>query len=99
MTIDYDEKRDFIRMSAEHALEYREVGSGETRSGICHNLSATGILFSSDHAIAEGTQLEVSITPQVSVVSPFNAVVEVIRSHPNGAEGRFSIAGKITAIK
>ncbi len=99
MSIQYDEKRDFIRMSTEHALEFREVGSGETRQGTCHNLSATGILFSCDEYLAEGIQLEVGITPQVSVVSPFSAVVEVIRSRPNGSPGRFSIAGRITAIK
>lgn len=99
MSIEYDEKRDFIRMNAEHALQFRTLGTNETQQGICCNLSATGILFTTEDSIPDGTELEVNITPQYSVVSPFDAVVEVIRSTSDNALNNYTVAGKITSIK
>lgn len=99
MTISYEEKRDFIRMNAEHALQFRTLGTKEMQQGTCCNLSATGIMFTSENAIPDGTELEINITPQYSVVSPFDAVVEVIRSMSNGSPDEFTIAGKITSFK
>ncbi|MDT8384423.1 MAG: PilZ domain-containing protein [Gammaproteobacteria bacterium] len=99
MSIQYDEKRDFIRMSTEHALQFRTLGSKEMQQGTCCNLSATGILFTTDSSIPDGAELEVNITPQYSVVSPFEAVVKVIRSQSNDALNQYTVAGKITSIK
>ena len=98
MPIDYDEKRDFIRMAANHALQYSEVGTQQTHQGTCINLSATGILFTTDQPLALGTELAVNITPQYSVVSPFDAVIKVTRAEVNGADGQFQIAGEIIKI-
>jgi hypothetical protein len=99
MSIQYDEKRDFIRMNAEHALQFRTLGSDETQHGICCNLSATGIMFTTDNQIPNGAELEVNITPQYSVVSPFDAVVKVIRSQSDDAMDKYTVAGEITSIK
>ena len=99
MSINYEEKRDFIRMNAEHALQFREVGSHETQQGVCCNLSATGIMFTTEQEIPQGTELEVNITPQYSVVSPFDAVVKVVRSQANGEPAQYTVAGKITSIQ
>lgn len=99
MSIGYDEKRDFIRMNAEHALQFRTLGTDETQQGICCNLSATGIMFTTENSIPDGAELEVNITPQYSVVTPFDAVVKVIRSQSNSETDKYTVAGKITAIK
>lgn len=99
MPINYDEKRDFIRMNAEHSLQFCEVGSNEMQQGTCCNLSATGIMFTTENLIPDGTELEVNITPQYSVVSPFNAVVKVIRTTVNGTPNHYVVAGQITSIK
>ena len=99
MSINYEEKRDFIRMNAEHALQFRQVGSDETLQGICCNLSATGIMFTTEQEIPQGTELEVNITPQYSVVSPFDAVVKVVRSQSGMDPSQYTIAGKITSIQ
>jgi len=99
MSMEYEEKRDFIRMNAKHELQFREVGSTQTQQGICCNLSATGILFTTEQEIPDGTELEVNITPQYSVVSPFDAVVKVVRSRPNGVESRYIVAGEITSMQ
>jgi len=99
MSINYEEKRDFIRMNTEHALQFREVGSNEIQQGVCRNLSATGIMFTTKQAIPEGTELTVTITPQYSVVTPFDAVVKVLRTQANSAPSQYTIAGKITSIQ
>lgn len=99
MPIQYDEKRDFIRMNAEHALQFRTLGADEMQQGVCCNLSATGIMFTTEDSIPDGTELEINITPQYSVVSPFDAVVKVVRSQSDSGLDRYSVAGKITSIK
>ena len=99
MAINYDEKRDFIRMDTDHDLQFHEIGSSENRNGTCVNLSASGIMFMTEEELATGSQLEINITPQYSVVSPFDATIEVIRTHANGTPGRYAVAGKITSIR
>ena len=96
--IEYNEKRDFIRMETNHNLQFHEVGTTDHRQGICVNLSANGIMFMADEELAEGAQIEINITPQYSVVTPFDATVEIIRSQSDGTEGRYAVAGRITAI-
>lgn len=95
MPIDYDEKRDFIRMSADHPMQFSEIGSSDRQIATCKNLSATGMLFSAENAIPAGTRLAVNISPQYSVVKPLDAEIEVIRSAPGEAGGQFSVAAKI----
>jgi len=99
MAIDYSEKRDFIRMTADHELSFKEVGGQEINRGTCVNLSATGVMFKSRESIPTGARLEISIAPGYAVVDPFNAIIEVIRTTPTEADDSFEIAGKITAIK
>jgi hypothetical protein len=99
MSISYDEKRDFIRMNTEHALQFRALGASEMQQGTCCNLSATGIMFTTENAIPDGTELEINITPEYSVVSPFDAVVKVIRSISSDSPDQFTIAGEITSFK
>ncbi|VAX03472.1 hypothetical protein MNBD_GAMMA20-2264, partial [hydrothermal vent metagenome] len=65
--INFDEKRDFIRMAADHPLQFHVVESGEAGCGICINLSATGVLFHTDRPITIGTQLSINITPKYAV--------------------------------
>jgi len=99
MPIDYEEKRDFIRMNTEHVLQYRKTSSNEVQQGICCNLSATGIMFTTEQEISPGTELAVTITPQNSVVSPFDATITVVRTQTNGMSSQYTIAGRITSIR
>ncbi len=99
MSINYNEKRDFIRMNTEHALQFRTMDSDEIQQGVCRNLSATGIMFTTEQEIPQGAELAVTITPQYSVVSPFDAVIKVVRTQTNGVSSLYTIAGKITSIR
>ncbi len=97
MSIDYDEKRDFRRMAAQHALQFRNLEDGEEGQGTCINLSATGILFSADQPLPTGTRLQIEMTPPYAVVAPFDAEVEVVRATPR-EEGGYEIAGRIVRM-
>ncbi len=99
MPIDYEEKRDFIRMNTEHVLQFRKISSNEIQQGVCCNLSATGIMFTTEQEISPGTELAVTITPQNSVTSPFDATITVVRTQTNAIPSRYTIAGRITSIR
>jgi hypothetical protein len=98
MSRDYDEKRDFFRMAADCPLTYKTPGNGVGHSGRCINLSAGGVLFSADEAINAGTQIEINITPDKTVVPPLNAVIEVIRNEPSSQQGMFDHACRIIKL-
>ncbi|MCF6337573.1 MAG: PilZ domain-containing protein [Gammaproteobacteria bacterium] len=99
MPMDYEEKRDFIRMNTEHVLQFRKTSSTEIQQGVCCNLSATGIMFTTEQEILPGTELAVTITPQNSVVSPFDATITVVRTQTNSVPSQYAIAGRITSIR
>ncbi len=99
MSIDYEEKRDFIRMDTDHILQFRKIDSNEVQQGVCCNLSATGIMFTTEQEIPLGAELAVTITPQHSVISPFDATIKVVRTQTNGMPSHYTIAGRITSIQ
>lgn len=97
MAIDYSEQRDFIRMETDCTVNYSITGSGETKQGVCRNLSATGILFYSKEPIAENTKLDIHIEAGSSMIPPLKAVIQVVRIKPNG-NNDFEVAGFITEM-
>ena len=92
--MDYSEKRGFIRIKTDSKIEYRMMGSGETHYGECINLSAGGVLFTSQHDVAPGTLMEISIKPEHAMVSPLDATIKVVRSQST-EKGGYAIAGQI----
>lgn len=94
MAIDYTEKRDYIRMQTDSRITYRLEGSQHCYEGRCVNLSAAGVLFLTDQRFAPGTRININITPQLSVVPPLDATIEVVRSQLHSS-GSFAIAGQI----
>ena len=94
MSINYSEKRDFIRMKTDSLLKFKEAGSVAVYEGKCVNISAAGVLFETDHPVNPGTLVEINITPELAVVKPLDATIEVLRSSPTN-NGNFAIAGQI----
>jgi hypothetical protein len=92
--MDYSEKRGFIRIKTESKIEYRVMGSKETYYGECINLSAGGVLFTSEYNVAPGTLMEISIKPEHALVSPLDATIKVVRSQST-TNGIYAIAGQI----
>lgn len=97
MTRQYDEKRDFYRMTVDCPVHFRNLETSITGQGICRNFSAGGIQFFSREAIAIGQTLEVTIAPTVSVTPPLNAIVTIIRCDTDN-EG-YHIAAQIDEMK
>jgi hypothetical protein len=97
MSIIHDEKRDFIRMTTDAPLSFTTKGSPTVYEGQCLNLSAVGVLFTSEENVPCGTLMEINITPAHAVVPPLIATVEVVRSQTYD-DGRYAIAAQIKVI-
>ncbi len=80
MAINYEEKRDFQRMPVECDITYTIAGSSVKCYGKGSDLSATGVMFSTDQDLAVGTELEVNIHPYIKTVQPLQAKARVIRN-------------------
>jgi len=95
--IDYAEKRDFLRMPIDCELTFSITGDSTTYQGNVINLSHRGILFTSQDQFAEGTRLEIVLTPSNSLTPPMEAEIVVARVTYN--ESVYEIAGEIESIK
>jgi hypothetical protein len=94
----FDEKRNFHRMTLDCAMSFSVEGQGTPAIGQCRNLSASGVLFESFHPIPVGTRLHFNITPKTSVVEPLNAVAEVLRLVHRGENNTYDVAARITRL-
>lgn len=79
-------------------LTYTLAGSSNLFAGMCNNLSHSGIHFSTQNVLSEGSSLEVTIDPTNNKLRPLKAVVEVIRVDADTGS-TFGIAGKIVEYK
>lgn len=96
--LDFDEKRNFIRMETNCKMTFKFPDSEQVYEGICLNLSGAGVLFKADQDITLGRALESQIIPENKITPPLDAFVEVIRNTPI-ADGRYKIAAVIKGIK
>ena len=97
MPLDYSEKREYFRMNTHSAMTIKPDGSDEVYEGVCVNLSANGVLFTTNQRFEPGTIIHINITPAKAVVAPLDAVVEVVRTHADSEKG-YAIAGQIKQI-
>ncbi len=87
MTINYDEKRSFYRMSVDCHIEFSEEGSSEIHKGDGKNLSATGVKFITERELKEGQEIDVTVHPVIQTVTPLTAkakVMRVVKDEDNG---------------
>ena len=97
MAINYEEKRDFKRMSVECDISYTLEGGSEKFYGKGSDLSATGVMFTTDQPLAKGARLDLSVHPYIKTVLPLQARATVIRSEKQ-AEG-YLIGVKLEQVK
>lgn len=76
---DFDEKRDFHRMSLDCALDYQLAGAGDSRQGRVRNLSARGMLFIAPEELEPGQKLKLVLTPVNTITPPMSAHARVLR--------------------
>ncbi len=81
----YNEKRNFIRMKINTPVQV-EAGT-EKFVARCKDLSGSGVLIQTDHALALGTMVEIRIEQDGDKHLPFHASGEVVRVDPVNPSG------------
>ena len=94
----YDEKRDFIRMTVDCDLTLSELEGGRHYQGRCVNLSSTGAMVLLDEAPAMGQCLELHIAPRLALVPALNALVKVVRVLP-AVDGGYEVGMSIVEMR
>lgn len=80
---DYSEKRDFHRMQVNSVIEITN-SKGEVFTGVCRDLSATGMQLFLERPVAVGEELETLLRPASDQFPPLETICEVIRCEPEG---------------
>ena len=96
--IEYDEKRDFIRMSVNCEINYKLTDSDQTYQGRCTSLSGAGLAFISEQEFKPGKSMEVNVIPENSLTPPMTAYVEIVRSIKLDSD-QYEIGAQIKSIK
>lgn len=92
--VDSSDQRDYRRMPIICPMSFRVGGSHKAYEAKARNISSTGILFTTEHALQTGDSLVINVTPEQAVVEPLNARAEVVRVD-SLAEGHYQVACKI----
>lgn len=79
MSRDYDEKRDFVRVSVESELYYKTDYDDEEQLGQLKNLSGRGMMFIASHPISKESIIDVRIDPVTQITPSLNVQVRVVR--------------------
>ncbi len=95
---DYSEKRDFIRMRVNAELTITREDNQNSTTGICRDLSGTGMLIEVAEAVPEGTRLFTSLPSQNESFPAFESQVTVVRCDPRD-NGSFLLGVTIDEVK
>jgi hypothetical protein len=96
--LEYDEKRDYIRMDVDCDITYKLADSDEIKTGQCTSLSGAGVSFVAESPYDIGLAMEINVLPKNSVTPPMTAFIEVVRSTPHD-NGSYEIAASIKSLK
>ena len=79
MPRDYDEKRDYIRISVDCEIKYSLADSELEESGKVTNLSGRGMMFMTEQPLEIENRVEVRIQPENNITPPLHANVRIVR--------------------
>ena len=96
--LEYDEKRNYIRMDIDCDIIYRLADSDELHQGRCSSLSGAGVSFITKRYFYSGKAMEVNIIPKNAITPPMTAFIEVVRSIRQD-DGSYEVAATIKSIK
>ncbi|MFK5984850.1 MAG: PilZ domain-containing protein [Pseudomonadota bacterium] len=80
MVINYDEKRDFQRMPVECDVSFSLEGSSDKFYGKGSDLSAAGVMFSTDQDLPLDSIINLHVLPYIKTVQALTAKAQVIRN-------------------
>jgi len=98
MPREYDEKRDFIRISVDCEMQYSLAGSGQDEYGKVTNLSGRGMMFIANRSLQVDDRVEVRIRPENDITPPLHANVRVVRVNKQRHEDGYEIGAVIKEI-
>ncbi|TQV82898.1 PilZ domain-containing protein [Aliikangiella coralliicola] len=98
VNLDYEEKRNFIRMFVDATVSITDPETGQTFEGDSKNLSGDGVMFTTNQDFKENQKLNVDIRSEQSKLSPLSAEFEVVRTKSIG-NGRYEVAGRISRVR
>jgi len=88
MPREYDEKRDFIRVSIDCPIHFWLEGQQQQEVGKVKNLSGRGLMFVTELELSLESRVEVRINPENDLTPPLHAHVRVVRvARPRRGEG------------
>lgn len=96
--LEYDEKRNYIRMEIDCDINYKLADSDEIFQGRCSSISGAGVSFFATRFFAPGKAMEINILPKSPVTPPMTAFIEVVRATKHD-EANYEIAASIKSIK
>lgn len=75
---EFDEKRDFIRMTVESPMRI-EVDGQPSIACTCKDLSSTGVRFVLEHEMCKNQQARIIIPSNRHHLPPLHAIIRIIR--------------------
>ena len=96
--LEYDEKRDYIRMDVDCDITYRLADASDIQQGRCTSISGAGVSFIASQAFEAGKAMEVTVLPAKAITPPMTAFIEIVRSTKQ-PDGSYEIAATIKSIK
>jgi hypothetical protein len=96
--LEYDEKRNYIRMEIDCDITYRLADSDELHHGRCSSISGAGVSFISESYFDAGKAMEINVVPKNAITPSMTAFIEVIRSTRQD-DGSYEVAATIKSIK
>ena len=96
--IEYNEKRNFIRMFVNASVKITDPDTGNTYQGKGQNLSGDGAMFTSEQEFTENQKLTIDISSEQSRLAALSAEFQVVRVIKLD-DGQFSIAGTMLSVK
>jgi hypothetical protein len=98
MIPDYEEKRNFPRMTLNCEAAVTDPEAGQTFKTMVINLSGGGALFNAEHEFRVGALLDLRVDSATGDRPPFEARIKVIRCEPRD-KGGFQIASVIEQVQ
>ena len=98
MPREYDEKRDFFRITVDCSLTFKTSDAKTEESGQAKNLSGRGLLFIADRKLSSDSMLEVKINPKSDITEPLHAMVKVVRVEKQRSGNGFEIGAVIKEV-
>ena len=96
--LEYDEKRNYIRMEIDCDISYKLADSEDVFYGRCSTLSGAGVAFITEQFFEPGKAMEINIMPKSSVTPPMTAFIEIVRTTKRD-DDLYEIAASIKSIK